>query len=985
MRSGAAAVFLAAISTCCSAAAIIIPDDYPTIGQGMDAASDGDTVLVREGSYSGPGNRDIGYGGKAVVLMSERGPEFTVIDCDGLGRGVDFSGGEGSGAVFDGFTVTNGAPDGSGGAIRIGSYASPVVSNCLLAGNSAVDKGGGIFCGRASTPSVSGCSISGNTASGDGGAVYCGPLSSASVENSVIDGNTASLGGGGISAWYGSIDISACVLTGNLAEIGAGIRTVGSETKIDKCRISSNTAWGSGGGIHEYSSASRLINCTITENEAAGAGGGIHLYNSMPVIAHCTFSDNYSTDGGGALYCRWHASPTIVNSILRGDEPSEIATYKSIPVVVYCNIEGGWIGEGNIDTDPYFRGNGDYHLMPVSPCIDAGFDAGVVTDIDGDARPAETGFDIGSDEVVFGGPLIHVTPWSFDIPAFLEEPVEDCAIKIVAVGDEPVDYTTNSGGCGWLWLEGDITGELQPGDTATVLLRFDITGMEQGRFADTVSVASNDPVYPLINVPVALKIAKRVILVPGDHSTIQEGIDAAVDGSVILVSDGTYTGSGNRDIDYRGLGVTVMSENGSGVTFIDCESQGRGFNFHSGEGYDSILDGFTIMNGYSSGCGGGIYCGDESSPGISGCEVFGCVAESGGGICINGGASPVIGDCRVNSCHASDSGAGIHCEFSPDARIENCVISCNTTGNQGGGVRLVGAAMEIDGSEISGNAAFKGGGIQCTRADASITNCVIWENNGSYRGGGVSVYECSPVISGCDIAGNDGGEWGGGILCSTNSDPAITDCVIIGNGADLGGGLLCWNRCSPVISGCIIVENVAGSFGGGVHVEKEGSPELVKCTLSGNAAITAGGALYGTGDLSRPRAVDCIMWNDEPEEIFLNSGNLYISYSDIQGGWGGEGNIDLYPAFVNTAEDDYSLLRISPCINAGDPELPNVPWGGSRRDMGADEYDFGWYLAENGVIVQKPVVFYFGEAGLEDRDRWHEVGIRSGGKNGGGL
>jgi hypothetical protein len=80
--------------------------------------------------------------------------------------------------------------------------------------------------------------------------------------------------------------------------------------------------------------------------------------------------------------------------------------------------------------------------------------------------------------------------------------------------------------------------------------------------------------------------------VPGDYATIQAAIDAAVDGDVVEIADGTYTGAGNKNLDFGGRAITVRSAAGD-PTFciIDCEDDGRGFYFHSDEGPDSIVSG----------------------------------------------------------------------------------------------------------------------------------------------------------------------------------------------------------------------------------------------------------------------------------------------------------------------------------------------------------------------------------------------------------
>lgn len=92
----------------------------------------------------------------------------------------------------------------------------------------------------------------------------------------------------------------------------------------------------------------------------------------------------------------------------------------------------------------------------------------------------------------------------------------------------------------------------------------------------------------------------ETIHVPGDRPTIQAGIDAAVHGDTVLVADGCYSGDGNRDIDFQGKAIEVVSENGSEFTVIDCgaiiSDYHRGFYFCNGETNQSKLDGFRVIN-----------------------------------------------------------------------------------------------------------------------------------------------------------------------------------------------------------------------------------------------------------------------------------------------------------------------------------------------------------------------------------------------------
>ena len=99
--------------------------------------------------------------------------------------------------------------------------------------------------------------------------------------------------------------------------------------------------------------------------------------------------------------------------------------------------------------------------------------------------------------------------------------------------------------------------------------------------------------------------------VPSEYTTIQEAIDAALDGDAVLVAPGTYI----ENIDFKGKAITVESDQGPEITIIDGNDSGSVVWFHSGEGQDSILNGFTISNGSDSDFGGGgIHCGSNCSP-----------------------------------------------------------------------------------------------------------------------------------------------------------------------------------------------------------------------------------------------------------------------------------------------------------------------------------------------------------------------------------
>jgi len=342
-----------------------VPDSFATIQEALDSCVDGDVIILRDGVYVGELNKNLDFGGKALTLRSENGAENCVIDCEGSGRGFYFQSGETPDSIVDGITIVNGS-----------------VPRLTL--------GGGIYCYN-SSPTIVNCVIEGNVA-GKGGGIGCQWFSYPAIVNCKIKANSADYYGGGISMWsYASADISGCSLSGNTASAGAGIHCA-------------------------YSSSPDVSNCTIDGNSAANEGGGIGCFSfSSPTIANCTITENNARTGGGGSFSS-SSHPSITNCILWGNSAvsagSEMALqYNSSLAVDYSDVEGGeahshmdlsssldW-GDGNIDSDPVFIEDDDYHLTEASPCVDTGADAGVYDDIDGDMRPQGMGYDMGSDEV----------------------------------------------------------------------------------------------------------------------------------------------------------------------------------------------------------------------------------------------------------------------------------------------------------------------------------------------------------------------------------------------------------------------------------------------------------------------------------------------------------------------------------------------------------------------------------------------------------
>jgi hypothetical protein len=329
-----------------------VPGDYSLIQAAIASASNGDTVLVGDGTYKGPGNSNLDLAGKAILLKSENGPLKCIIDGQGSSRGFHFKTNEGANTVVSGFTIRNGYAPLGGGIYCYG--ASPTISNCIIISNKADFGGGGIACAAASSPAITGCEINENRS--DFG------------------------GGGGIFIHESTPVITACTITGNRGDQGGGIHCQRSSPTINRCRIQNNTADLGGGGIfcETYSSPS-IVNSVITQNVSGFGGGGIYCRNfSSPTIIHCTISNNRaelwnSVNWGGGILCQGGSSPTMTNSIVWANTPTQwVLINSSTPLVTYSDIQGGFSGVGNIDSNPLFAEEEDYQLAINSPCIDTG-------------------------------------------------------------------------------------------------------------------------------------------------------------------------------------------------------------------------------------------------------------------------------------------------------------------------------------------------------------------------------------------------------------------------------------------------------------------------------------------------------------------------------------------------------------------------------------------------------------------------------------
>lgn len=192
---------------------INVPLDQPTIQGGIDASIDGDTVLVAPGVYSGPGNRDISYNGKKIVVKSVAGPSVTIIDLLQSTRAFDFTSDNDTTCVLDGFTIRNGNRYNEAGALRV-VEGSVIIKNCVFKNNLSTH-GGAVYARSESTVYFRRCSFIGNRATKYGGAVFCQFETGVYFEECLFLSNSSPRGGAVATYKTAKVTLSNCTLVGN--------------------------------------------------------------------------------------------------------------------------------------------------------------------------------------------------------------------------------------------------------------------------------------------------------------------------------------------------------------------------------------------------------------------------------------------------------------------------------------------------------------------------------------------------------------------------------------------------------------------------------------------------------------------------------------------------------------------------------------------------------------------------------------------------
>lgn len=365
----------------------------------------------------------------------------------------------------------------------------------------------------------------------------------------------------------------------------------------------------------------------------------------------------------------------------------------------------------------------------------------------------------------------------------------------------------------------------------------------------------------------------------GDFPTIQAALDGAADGDIIELADGTFTGDGNRDLDYRGKTLSVRSQGGVALNCrIDCQgTQGdphRGFHFHSGESSGAQLDGVMVTGGWAIG-------------------------------------HPI--------------GGAVLCELGSAPQIRDCIFSANRYAAL---ACFGGSAPALTGCSFANNQGQEGGAVFCEASSPTFTDCDFSHNSALWHGGAFCGSPSSAEFIGCHFTGNEAGT-GGAVIVYFGGEPLFRDCLFEGNTSIEGpAAMLLFGFVIGTLDGCTFVGNYTQGYGTIVGTGKMDHLIVRNCTFWGNSANN--GAVIGVGEIDAVIDNTLIAFNQGCVAVG-GEHPVTISCCDLcgneNGDWVGSiadqygirGNISEDPLLCDPHSGDFMLDCSSPCAPFSPP------------------------------------------------------------------
>jgi len=896
MRAASIAVSALLITTASPASAAVhrVPSQYATIQAGIDAAVEGDTVLVAPGTYTGAGNRDLAFNGTNLLLTSEAGAEQTIVDCELESRAITFDHGESGASAVIGLTLRRGWAE-TGAAIYCNG-ASPVLRQLIISDCQA----GGWY-------------------GGDGGGISLRAGSDAVIEDVILRDNqvghshASSSGGGGLAAISSSPVIRRVSFMRNIVSAG------------------DYDGWGSavGGGAFFFNSTPTIEDAVFFANRVSAAGsvdnrgGGIYAKGDL-VLSGVTLVGNAMTFGGGtAVYCA-EGTLTLDRCIIAFNareshypSPAIYGTATASCCLAFGNELGDWVGglagqgglNGNFSADPQFcdLAQGDLCVTDLSPCLPEHNACGVVVGALGmgclghapSAFAASTnrsdgikltwdwdwsepiGFQIERDgvlvfevtdpaqrswldvEVSLGshayslraiqagdlGPAASATGKRLPTPIDVVSPNGGEVLRVGVVAtlcwnpnsgsaEELVDIELSRSGPDGPW-ETLFAGTAHDGEEPWLVTgSYELDCWLRVRSQDSQDTSD-----------AAFKIGTRKIRVPSDVPTVADALAQTASQDTVALAPGLYLEHG---LEMVSEAVLLGNPEEPGTVVIDGQGMGRILDC-SGVDSLTLVEGITFQNGYTQWQGAAINCTS---------------------------ASLTIQHCNFAGNHASSYGGAIAKTYNHGRlRLLSCTFEGNRSDDRGGAVALHDRRSEITDCLFIGNEAPEGGAISCEIRVPAITFCHFTENRAELRGGAIAFY-----------------------LTVITPEAKTRSCVFVDNHSDGDGGALSMIESALNLTNLTLVGNTADDEGNAIYYSATRAGTWDRCLIVGSGA----GPAIACGENALPT---------------LTCSNLFDASDDEWAGCaasqlGVSGNISADPLFCDAEHGDYRLQADSPCLSA---------------------------------------------------------------------
>lgn len=282
---------------------------------------------------------------------------------------------------------------------------------------------------------------------------------------------------------------------------------------------------------------------------------------------------------------------------------------------------------------------------------------------------------------------------------------------------------------------------------------------------------------------------------------------------------------------------------------------------------------------------------------------------------------------------AEQQGGAVNCANSSDVLISHCLFGENYADDAGGAIYLgPGCDIRVEWCDFLGNECyFSGGAIHCEGASPIMVNSLLQGNVSTFFASGIAAwYGADFHLENVKILDGEAGAVSG--IYVVQSAPAVVNCLLAGNSSSLGAG-------------------------GGLGVTSGGSVTVANTTIADNTAVQGGAGIWV--NVSTVSVINSIVWGNAPDTFLLaGGGTAQVSYSDVEGGFTGEGNLNVNPDFTGTDPEFYALLESSQCIDAGNPDttglgLPEFDLAGNPR-IANGIVDMGGYEAGGASDVPVP-------------------------------